>query len=170
MKKTNIALIGFMGAGKTGVAKLLGKRLKRDVISTDGMIEKIEGQTISDIFKTKGEAYFRALEKKVVKEISSKTGVIIDCGGGVVLDRENVVNLKAQGQLFYLFTSPQVIYQRVKHQTHRPLLQREDPLATIKELIEMRQPLYEQADVIINTDGHKLEDTCEEVLKSIGDD
>ena len=94
----------------------------------------------SEIFKSKGEAYFRKLESAVIKEVSLRRGIIIDCGGGAVLASENLQNLKANGIVFYLQATPEVIYQRIKHENHRPLLKGPDPLGCIKELYPAKTP------------------------------
>lgn len=167
MMNKNIVLIGFMGSGKSMIARELGKRLKLEVISTDALAETQVGQTIHDIFKTKGEAYFRSLEQGIVKEVASRRGIIIDCGGGVVLFKENLPNLKANGIVFYLEATPEVIYQRIKHETHRPLLKTSDPLGCIRELYQQRLPLYNQADFIIDANSASIEGPVAEILEKI---
>ena len=110
----NIVLIGFMGSGKSMIADALSGRLKRESVSTDRLIEHREGQSIAGIFEKKGEAYFRALEHTVIKEISNRRDIIIDCGGGVVLTQENLKLLKTHGIVFHLQASPEVIFERIK--------------------------------------------------------
>jgi shikimate kinase len=164
----NIVLIGFMGSGKSVIARELGKRLKAEIISTDMWAEIKEGQKIHEIFKFKGEKYFRSLESAIVKEVSLRRGIIIDCGGGVVCTKENLPNLKAGGIVFYLQATPEVIYQRIKHEKHRPLLQVPDPLGCIKELYNQRLPLYSQADFTIDANDASIEGPVVEILKKIG--
>ena len=94
MEERNIVLIGFMGSGKSSVARLLGQQLKREVISSDEWIVDQEQCPIAEIFRNKCEAYFRQLEKKAIAAIAQKQGIIIDCGGGVVLQQENIDILK----------------------------------------------------------------------------
>ena len=161
----NIVLVGFMGAGKSVVSKQLAVRLKRQRVSTDELIEKKEGKVISDIFRDKGEPYFRDLEKAVVSELATKGGLIIDCGGGIVLASQNVDNLKKNGVMFFLAVSPRTIYERVKHEKHRPLLAVADPQKQITELLVQRKPLYAKADVRIETEGKSVEQICEEIIK-----
>jgi len=163
----NIVLIGFMGSGKSVIARELAKRLKVEMISTDALVEAREGQLIHEIFKSKGEAYFRNLESDIVREISSRRGVIIDCGGGVVLRKENLPHLKANGIVFYLQATPEVIYERIKHEGHRPLLKTPDPLGCIKELYQQRLPLYNQADHVIDANDASIEGPIVEILKKI---
>ncbi|MBF0532338.1 MAG: shikimate kinase [Candidatus Omnitrophica bacterium] len=163
----NIVLVGFMGAGKSSVARQLAGILKRELVSTDDLIEAREGKKIADIFAQRGEPYFRLVESQVVREISGCPGRIIDCGGGVVLDPENVAALKGKGTLIYLKASAEFIYECVKGQTHRPLLRVADPLAAIRELLKKRQPFYEKADIILDTDRRSIEWITQEILKVI---
>ena len=154
MKDRNIVLIGFMGSGKSSVSRQLGKLLKREVFSTDKIIEDREKRPISDIFTHSGEEYFRKCEHNVVKELATKSGVIIDCGGGIILDETNVQELKKNGVFFYLKATPEFLFEKVKNQKHRPLLQVEKPLEKIKQMLNDRSPLYEKAAdyTIISTD------------------
>ncbi len=163
----NIALIGFMGSGKSMIAHELGKRLKRDVVATDDLAQAREGKTIHEIFKSKGEAYFRNLETEIIKEVSLRQGIIIDCGGGAVLRKENLKLLKTNGIVFYLQATPLVIYQRIKDEGHRPLLKTPDPLGCIKELYQQRLPLYNQADYTIDANDASIEGPVVEILKRI---
>jgi len=111
----NIVLVGLMGAGKSTVAQILAKKLRKKVFSTDDIIVEREGRPITEIFRDSGEPHFRKVEKVVVAEVAGKKGVIIDCGGGVVLDPENVSNLKKGGIVFYLAASAEVIFARIQH-------------------------------------------------------
>lgn len=165
MNKKNIVLIGFMGSGKSFVSIRLGKILKREVFSTDSLIEKRTGQKIPVIFKRFGEAYFRKIEKDVVKALSRKRGVILDCGGGVIVDPLNIVRLKKNGTLIYLKASPRFLYQNIKGRK-RPLLNAPDPLRTIKKMLGLRKPLYEQsADHIINSERKSIAEICHAIVR-----
>ena len=163
--KKNIVLIGFMGAGKSLVSKRLANKLKRERVSTDEWIEKEEGKTIAQIFRDSGEAYFRGREENVVGELSPRENLVIDCGGGVAANQSNIDLLKKQGTLFYLKTSPAVVYQRVKNNPFRPLLQVAEPLKEIEALMKTRQAFYEQAHFVVDTDLHTVEDTAREILE-----
>ena len=165
----NIVLVGFMGSGKSLTSNKLAGALKRKICSTDKLIEKREGRVIADIFRDSGEAYFRKVEKEVVKEVSGQTDIILDCGGGVVLDFENVADLKKNGLVIYLSAPPERIYNNIKGQKHRPLLNVEDPQSKISELLEARKPYYEKADVIIDADK-PIDQIAEDILKVIRDD
>lgn len=163
----NIVLIGFMGSGKSAVSRELSHFLKRELLSTDALIEKNEGSSIPEIFEKAGEAYFRKVEKEAVFLASQQENVIIDCGGGVILDADNFSNLKKTGITIYLCTSPDEIYTRVKNSTHRPLLNVDDPKAKIKEILDARRSLYEQADLIIDTDGKSIQEVCNSIITNI---
>ncbi len=164
MSAKNIVLIGFMGVGKSMFSNRLGNILNRDVLSTDDLIEQKEGRLVSRIFADSGEAYFRRVEREIVREVSQRKDVIIDCGGGVVLSPENTASLKKTGTLIYLKASPERIYENIKEQGHRPLLSGDDPRARIAELLAQRKPLYEQADYTIETDHKTVEQVCEEII------
>jgi len=161
---SNIVLIGFMGAGKTVLARHLSARLKRKVISTDEQIIEREQKSIEDIFREDGEPYFREIEKAVVQEAAQKHNVIIDCGGGVILDPANISALKKTGVIFYLSATPSEIYRRIKDQTHRPLLHVDDPLRQIEDLLKQRACFYAQADHAISTDGKSPQMVCQDII------
>ena len=169
MIKKNIVLIGFMGSGKSLTSNKLAGTLKRKVFSIDQLIEKREGRMIIEIFKDSGELYFRKVEKEVIKEVSRQSGIILDCGGGAVLDPENMTNLKKNGIVIYLSASPERIYANIKDQKHRPLLNVENPQARIAELLEQRKPYYEQADVTIDADK-PIDQIVEDILEVLGDE
>ncbi len=160
----NIVLIGFMGVGKSLAAKHLSEKLQRPVICTDDLIVAKEGKSIAKIFQDNGEAYFRKVEADIVASIADKQNVIVDCGGGVALNPENLELLKKTGIVFYLSASPEEIYKNVKDQTNRPLLNTPDPKNKIKELLQARRPFYEKADHVIDADGKTGEQLCVDIL------
>jgi shikimate kinase len=165
----NIVLVGFMGTGKTAVARALSRKLKLKYVSTDGLIEKKEKTPISDIFSGKGEKYFRKVERDVVREASLMKNAVIDAGGGVVMDSENMKNLKKQGMIICLWTTPEVILERTKGYTHRPLLNVENPLGKVKELLAKRKPFYERADYHVHTSyepAREIARKIERIIKS----
>lgn len=169
MKKSNIALVGMMGSGKSFSSKRLGELLHREVVSTDQLIERKEGRAVKRIFEESGEEYFRRIENDAVKEVAQRQGVIIDCGGGVVLDPQNIANLKKNGIVIYLKASAEFLYEKVRDQTNRPLLKITDPFGRIKELLAQREVFYEQADYTIETTGMTIEAICEEILAILSD-
>jgi len=110
----NVYLTGFMGTGKTTVGRILAKKLNREFIETDEVIELREGSKIVDIFAKKGEGHFRELEKSLLGELSLKEDLIVSCGGGLICGEENLILLKKSGIVFSLTASAQIIYQRTK--------------------------------------------------------
>lgn len=165
----NVILIGFMGSGKTTVGLRLSYRLRRTVIDTDKEIEREEKRSISDIFAAEGEAYFRDKEtaclKKLLKDAHNQ---IISVGGGLPIREENRVLLHELGQVFYLQASAQTIYERLKHDTTRPLLQGADPQNKIKTLLDERDGYYmEAADVVINVDDKDFEKILSEIEQNV---
>lgn len=168
--KRNIVLIGFMGSGKSTLARILSQMLRWPAISTDTVIEQKAGKKIPAIFKDSGEEYFRRLEQEAVVEVAKERGVIIDCGGGVVLNPENIKVLKATGILVYLSCSPDVIYQRVRSQPKRPLLDVPDQLAKIKELLDQRQMYYQQADMTLDSSDGDLTRVALEIIQKVDHD
>jgi len=170
MKEHNISLVGFMGAGKSRIAKELAAKLKTEAISSDERIVEKEGLSIAEIFKDKGEIYFRKLEKDIIAQLSKLKGSIIDCGGGVVLDPENISNLKRNGVVLYLSATVETIYNRIKDDDSRPLLNVEDPKAVISDLLDKRQSFYEQANFIVNTDNRSIASICDEIINIFNSD
>lgn len=160
----NIILIGFMGAGKSAVGHLLAKELDMSFLDTDELIQKTENRSISDIFKTDGEPYFRGLETEVLKTLQDYDNFVLSTGGGIVLREENVPLLKAMGPLILLWAEPEKIHERVKNETHRPLLQVSDPLAEIKKRLEERAPVYNRVcDFKVDTSGISPEQAVKEI-------
>lgn len=146
------------------MAGILKDRLKRPCISTDEYIEQKEGRKIAQIFKDSGEGHFRSLEHKAVQEIADQQGIIVDCGGGVILNPENVTLLKKSGTMVYLFCDPQVIYERILMQPKRPLLDVPDPLAEIQKLLKVRIPHYKQADITMDTSDGDMPRVANELI------
>lgn len=157
-KKPNIILVGFMGTGKTSVGKRLSSLLRMRYVDTDSVIERDNERTISAIFEQDGESVFRQLESEAVEQVSNLYNFVISTGGGVVLKEENVAKLKENGIVFCLTASPEEIYDRVGHQTHRPLLQTPDPLETIRAMLDERAPYYAKADYTMDTTGRTFDE------------
>ncbi len=160
----NIVLIGFMGSGKTRVGEALAQRLGRESIDTDAMVEAESGRVISDIFAEDGEETFRDLESAAVEAASARVAVVVSLGGGAVLRPENLASLRKTGVVFLLDATAEAIYDRVRDETHRPLLNVPDPVRTIRELLDVRRPYYAQADVVVDTTGRCVSEIVDEVL------
>jgi len=159
----NIVLVGFMGTGKTSVAKALADKLNIRYISTDDIVEKKEGAKIKDIFAEKGEGYFRKAEKEAILAASSEEGAVIDAGGGAVIDPENVKNFKKNGILICLWADPEIILERTKLCAERPLLEAPKPDETIRRLLSERKKFYERADHHVNTSKLLLADVVSKI-------
>ena len=152
MSKDNIILIGFMGSGKTTVGKKMADICGRSFVDTDMLIEKKLGMSIPEIFEKLGEDAFREAETAVTEEMKGYRNTVFACGGGMPLKEENAANLKAAGRIAFLDAPEEVIIERLKGQTGRPLLNCEDPEEKIKELLKERRGRYEaSADVIVET-------------------
>lgn len=160
----NIVVIGFMGAGKTTISKLLGNKSGLKVIETDDEIIKRSGfESVKEIFDKKGETYFREIENKVIADCAGKSNCIISCGGGVIANIENVRLLKESGKIIFLSASFETILKRLKHQDSRPLFNH-----GAKELYQKRLPLYKScADKIIVTDSLKPEEVAEQITLTV---
>lgn len=166
--KDNIILIGFMGCGKSSVGIRLSYRLRRTIIDTDQWIEQKQKKTVSEIFEESGEEAFRCMETECLRElIKTARRQIISAGGGLPMRKENHALLKELGRVFYLKVTPETVYERVKSDTTRPLLQVEDPMERIRTLMEKRAPVYEAcADVIVEVSGKSFEEIIEEIERN----
>ena len=158
-----------MGTGKTAVARHLAKNTGMKYISTDEVIEDKERRSINAIFKKSGEAYFRRAEKEVVKKVAQLNNFIIDAGGGIILDKENIENLKKNGKVICLTATPEVILERTKRYHHRPLLNVESPKDEIEELLRYRAPFYAQADFSIDTTNLTVEQVVQKIQETINE-
>ncbi len=165
----NIYLIGFMGAGKTSVGKILAEKLQLEFCDLDELIEAECGKTISSIFSDHGEAFFRELESKTLRSVSQNGGQIVATGGGVVLRQSNWKIMKEEGITIYLKASPDVLWNRIKNDTSRPLLQVEKPFEKVRELLSLRMPLYEKADIVIETENKSPENIADNIIGQLSD-
>jgi shikimate kinase len=147
----NIILTGFMGTGKTLVGKKLAKGLKMSYLDTDELIERRERAKIPQIFQEKGEDYFRKVETKIIKEVSSLDRCVISTGGGAILKKENLVALKRKGVIICLSANPKVILKRTRKSQNRPLLKSKDPKSRVLSLLGQRRSFYEKADFEVDT-------------------
>ena len=151
--KTSIALIGFMGVGKTAVGRTLARKLNKRFVELDSLIEQKVGKSIPDIFQQDGEIAFRELEIEVTKEVATAKNLVIACGGGIVLNKINIDRLRQEAIIVYLTASLQVILKRTSGDgVRRPLLEVANPALTVRELLKFRKPFYElAADIKIDT-------------------
>lgn len=160
----NLALIGFMGTGKSSVGRLVAEQLHFTFLDTDELIVGSVGKSISDIFAQQGEAAFRELERKVVEELATRNQTVISTGGGIPVNPANLASLKSHALIICLWASAEKIWERVRHQSHRPLLNDPEPQEKIRSLLAAREPFYRQADVLLNTELRSAREVAQQVL------
>ncbi|MDD4875679.1 MAG: shikimate kinase [Dehalococcoidales bacterium] len=167
--KNNIALIGFMGTGKTTVGKVLARKLGMNFIELDSLIEQKAGKSIPDIFIQDGEIVFREYEIEVIKEIFSSKNQVIACGGGVVLNKINIDRLRQHSKIVCLTASVAVILKRVSGDGGaRPLLDADDKTLEIQNLLNFRKPFYDRAaDITITTSKMKINNVAEKIISKL---
>ena len=163
----NIILTGFMGTGKSTVGKLLAQRLQRPFTDTDALIVARDGRSIAQIFAEDGEATFRNWERTVALELAQQQGLVIATGGRLMLDEANAEALAATGQVFCLTADPQTIFERIKDDVERPLLNVPNPAARIAQLLELRRELYGRFSQI-STDGKTAVQVADEIILAAG--
>ncbi len=170
--KTNIALIGFMGTGKTAVGRVLAEKLGKKFIELDWLIEQKAGKSIPEIFEQDGEIAFREREIEATKEVSKSKNSVIACGGGIVLNKINIDRLSESSRIVYLTASPRAILNRVStEEGQRPLLEVENPILIIRELLRFRKPFYERAsDITINTSKLSIESITDQIINRLKED
>ena len=167
----NIVLIGPSGIGKTTVSSYISKKYGLKHIDTDGLIQNTFNTTISEVFRNYGESYFRKLESEVVKNISNSEYIVISTGGGVVLNEENIVNLKTNGIIFLLFGKIETIINNLKSSSEaRPLIGNHlDCFENVRRMYLERKELYIAcSDYIINVDYKSIDEIGDEIIFKIG--
>lgn len=164
----NIFLVGLMGAGKSTVGRLLARRLGKTFIDTDHEIEKRNGVTIPVIFEIEGEAGFRKREQEVLLDLAQEPDVVLSTGGGIVLRPENRDVLRNQGFVVYLSARPELLAERTRHDKSRPLLNVANPLARLRELHTVRDPLYrEVAHAVVETGRGAPQQVVQAIVSSL---
>ena len=163
----NIYLVGFMGTGKTAAGRELAKKKKWRFLDLDELIELREKRTIADIFAKEGEPYFRRIEKKALNEVAAEKKFVVVCGGGIVLDKDNIRIMKETGKMVCLSARPEVILKRTCGMNHRPLLNVDNPKEKIEILLKFRAPFYAQADCTIDTSKLAIKEVVDKIVKWI---
>jgi shikimate kinase len=162
----NLVLVGFMGSGKTSAGKIVAHRLGLKFVDMDDLIEQRHNQTISKIFETKGEAFFREHERKLVRELAARQDHCIATGGGVVLDPNNLRDFARSGVVICCWVDAHVAYERTKHTKHRPLLEADaDRLARIEALFRQRESRYLAIPLRIDTSSLTVEQQADELVR-----
>jgi shikimate kinase len=164
----NIFLIGPMGSGKTAVGRQLARQLKLEFLDSDAEIEHRTGVDIPYIFEKEGEAGFREREREIIDALTQLSNVVIATGGGAVLLPENRQHLASRGTVVYLQTGIEQQLERTRHGRQRPLLYTDDPEAKLRELMQLRTPLYESlAHIAVTTDGRQVRAVCDEIVERL---
>jgi shikimate kinase len=148
LQNLNIYLIGMMGCGKSTVGQMLASKIAYKFFDTDHLVEQVSQQSVASIFAMAGEEEFRAIESKVLSEVSAYTRLVVATGGGIVLRSENWGSLR-QGLVVWLNVPAPVLWQRLAHDQSRPLLNKSDPQAALHEILAARESRYGQADLQI---------------------
>lgn len=161
---SNLALTGFMGTGKSSVGRLVADQLRFTFLDTDDVLVSRAGKPITEIFAQEGEAAFRQKECALVQELALRTRTVIATGGGLPVNPANLASLKTHALVMCLWASPEKIWERVRGQNHRPLLNDPDALAKLRALLEAREPFYRQADVLVNTEMRSLREVAHQVI------
>lgn len=166
--RENLYLIGFMGSGKSTVARELQTAHGMKLVEMDEQIAEDAGMSIPDIFATRGEAAFREMETELLREIGRGANTVISCGGGVAMRPENVELMKKSGKIVLLTAKPETVLARVKNDESRPLLKGRKTTEGISELMEQRRPAYEAAsDFSVPVDGRSAAEIAEEILRRL---
>ncbi len=170
MHTPSLFLVGPMGAGKSTVGRLLAERLGFDFHDSDHEIEARTGATIPMIFDIEGEQGFRRREAQVIDELTQLPHIVLATGGGAVLKPENRKHLRSRGFVIYLQSDVDNLFNRVRHDTRRPLLQNENPKGTLAAILKEREPLYlEVADLIVKTEDVPVSQVVRKILNELKD-
>ena len=162
----NLYLVGFMGTGKTTVGRAAAQKLGYQSLDSDYEIERITGKAVAQIFAEEGEPAFRALERRFVESGHPDRGVVVACGGGLVVQPGLLGLLQARGVVICLHASLETILQRVRQTRTRPLLNVEDPEARLRRLFAEREETYKRAGTVILTDSRPQHDIVMHVLRT----
>jgi shikimate kinase len=162
-----IVLVGMMGAGKTTVGRRLANRLGRHFVDSDEEIETAAGMTIEDIFATHGEADFRAGESRVIARLLKDNNIVLGTGGGAFVNTETRALVKAEAVSVWIKADFELLFARVSRRSNRPLLKTANPRETLKKLIEVRYPIYAEADVTVVSTDVPQDQVASEVIDAI---
>ncbi|WP_303722651.1 shikimate kinase [Malonomonas rubra] len=162
--KRHIFLIGFMGAGKTTVGKLLSERLNMQYLDTDTIVESKSGLSIERIFSLNGEEYFRELESTTLSDLLHQHPSVVSTGGGIVGRDKNWAMMHETGLIVYLRATWPILQSRLGSGKGRPLASQEEGWERTKKLLDSRILLYEQADIIVDTDCLTADEVVNEIL------
>jgi shikimate kinase len=163
----NIALTGFMAVGKSVVGRNLARKLRRRFVDLDKIIEQTEGMKIKDIFRRKGESYFRQTEKRELVKVLFQSEQVIATGGGAVMDEENLRLLREKSFLVCLTANPEMLLLRAGQKRQRPLLEDGDRVQRIRELLALRERTYAKAHVSIDTSDLTVNQVTGKIIEAL---
>jgi len=163
--RPNLYLVGFMGTGKSAVGRAVAQKLGFAFVDSDHAIEAEAGCSIREIFDSEGEGRFREMERNFIESGHPGEGCVVSCGGGLIAQPGMLDRVQKKGPIVCLLAKPETIYDRVKGNRKRPLLNVEDPLERIRELLSEREPLYKQAGTEVLTDGRGIADVAAHVCR-----
>lgn len=167
LRKT-IVLVGMMGAGKTAVGQALARMLGVAFLDSDEEIERAAARSIPEIFARDGEPFFRAKEAQVIARLLAGRPAVLSTGGGAFISEANRQLIHDEGVSVWLNADAELLWQRVRHRSHRPLLRSADPRKTLEDLLQARQPAYAMADLSVRALPHyAVEDTAQEVIAAL---
>eukprot|EP01034_Spumella_vulgaris_P008533 gene8533-10861_t len=162
-----VALVGLMGAGKSAIGKRLAARLGLPFVDADDEIERAAGCTIAEFFERFGEQEFRAGERRVISRLLEESPRVLSTGGGAYMDPETRSLMKTRALTVWLRAELEVLFDRVKKRTHRPLLRQGDPKEILARLMQQRYPIYAEADIVVDSTAQPAERTTEQVIDAI---
>ena len=162
-----VALVGLMGAGKSAIGKRLAMRLGLPFVDADDEIERAAGCSIAEIFEKYGEADFRAGERRVISRLLDEPPHVLSTGGGAYMDVETRALMRKHAITVWLRADLEVLYDRVRKRSHRPLLRQGDPREVLARLIGQRYPVYAEADIVVESTAQPAEATTEQVIEAL---
>ena len=162
-----VALVGLMGAGKSAIGKRLAARLGLPFVDADDEIERAAGCTIAEFFERRGEAEFRAGERRVISRLLAGPLHVLSTGGGAYMDPETRVLMRERALTVWLRADLEVLFERVKRRGHRPLLSKGDPKEILAGLMAQRYPVYAEADLIVESTAQPADITTEQVIEAL---
>ncbi|MBS4074036.1 3-dehydroquinate synthase [Ameyamaea chiangmaiensis] len=165
--RSNIVLVGLMGAGKTTVGRRLAQRLELPFIDADAEIERAAGCTIAELFERHGEAEFRKGEKRVISRLLAGRAAVIATGGGAFMDADTRALIRARARSVWLRCPLSTLHRRVQGKTHRPLLNGSDPIVALEQLIAVRYPIYAEADIIVDSTDDSVDNAATRVIEAL---
>lgn len=163
----SIVLVGMMGAGKSSIGRRLAEQLSLPFVDADAEIESAAGKTITEIFEEHGEAYFREGERRVIGRLLGRGRQILSTGGGAFMSKEIREMIAAKGISIWLKADLDILMQRVRKRSTRPLLKTADPEAVMRQLMEVRYPVYAAADITVQSREVPHEVIIGEILRSL---